>query len=253
MNSTQSESESEDDSVIIEAEFDGTPLEIPVCVPHGNFPITLKHRDSYYLKGRWLSDEDIGFFMKLLKKEFPNQIGLELPNFFCAKQRFLKNKTNEFVRILYCDNKHWITVSGGSVNENIYLYDSMDRSVVNDFLGNQLEKMMPLTIKDLPVIKIQIQNTQKQEETLCGFFACAFATALCNQVDIENLIFDKEKLTSHWLGCIKNQRAIMFPCSLKEKTTRKEQLIIEYIRGVNNTIDIIPKQKKSNSKLKLIF
>ena len=109
--------------MIIEAEFNGTPLEIPLCVPHGNFPITLKHRDSYYLKGRWLSDDDIGFFMKLLKKEFPNQIGLELSNFFCAKQRFLKNKTSEFVRILYCDNKHWIAVSGGSVNENVYLYE----------------------------------------------------------------------------------------------------------------------------------
>ena len=99
----------------------------------------------------------------------------------------------------------------------------------------------------------KIQNTQKQEETLCGFFACAFATALCNQVDIENLIFDKEKLASHWLSCIKNQRAIMFPCSLKEKTTSKDHLIIEYIRKVNNTIDIIPNQKKSNSNLKIIF
>jgi len=122
----------------------------------------------------------------------------------------------------------------------------MERTSVNNFLGNQIEKMIPLTLKELPVIKIMIQHTQKQEETLCGFFACAFATALCNHVAVENLIFDTDRLTAHWLDCIKTQRATMFPSLLRKKTSKTDHLIIQYNRIESFKDDTIPKKIKCN-------
>ena len=197
------------------------------CIPHGHEPIKLRNCELYYLSGGWLTDEDIISHNRILKGDFPEIRGLESPNYFTKKNPFLNNPTKEFVRILYCDNHHWITSSGhsGFGNTDVYIYDSMARKSVNSFLGDQFEKMMVLPKID-PSIQISIQHTQIQKLSLCGYYACAFATAICLKIDLETIIFEEENLTAHWLSCIKDKKVSMYPHEVKIKDDTPHVMIM---------------------------
>ena len=200
--------------VIILCQIESVPFPIPICVPFDEDTITIKlfKPESYYIDGGWLYDDDIYAFMRLLKGQFPLVNGLEASNFFTYKSPYVQTPTDDFIRILYCDNKHWITVSGGLGlnNENVCIYDSMPRDSINDYLKKQLEKLIPHKRDETPIINFRIQKTQKQPMTWCGYFACAFATALCYGFDIESLNFDLDDILQHWLRCIKGMKVTMF-------------------------------------------
>ena len=149
--------------------------------------------------------------MRLLKGTFRTIKGLEDPSFFCIGSSYIEETTKNFVRILYCENEHWIAVSGGLDDENISIYDSMKRKSIENHLAKQLEKMMLQPAIDQSHIIARVRNTQVQKKTLCGYFACAFATALCFSIDIERIKFDTEKLVPHWLKCINEMKISMFP------------------------------------------
>ncbi len=57
----------------------------------------------------------------------------------------------------------------------------------------------PTSIETVPRIKCFIKKTEKQAKNVCGYFACAHATAACNNRDIDTLNFDEKLLTNHWL------------------------------------------------------
>ena len=81
----------------------------------------------------------------------------------------------------------------------------MKRDAINDNLKNQLEKMLISTNVER-VIKVKIKRTQIQKKSLCGYFACAFATALCYKIDIETINFDIEKLLLKKLASLLTSR-----------------------------------------------
>ena len=116
----------------------------------------------------------------------------------------------------------------------------MKRDAINDNLKNQLEKMLISTNVER-VIKVKIKRTQIQKKSLCGYFACAFATALCYKIDIETINFDIEKLTTHWLSCIKTKKATSFPSCLKHKSNNLSCKILTYTRELGNVESEITK------------
>ena len=73
-------------------------------------------------------------------------------------------------------------------------------------------------------------KTQKQDRTLCGYFSCAFATALCNQINIETISFEEDKLIEHFIKCIISKKTEMFPNNLKKVYNTKKN-IINYTRN----------------------
>ena len=93
-----------------------------------------------------------------------------------------------------------------------------------------MSKFMPSSIEERPIIKMRVQKTQKQRRSLCGYFACAFATALCNEIDIETLQFDENEMIKHWIRCIKEKKASMFPHKLKTRVNNTLHQIIRYKR-----------------------
>jgi len=103
------------------------PYPISPCVIHDRFSIKLFRKDNYYLSGGWLSDEDIYNYLRLLKADFSNINGLECSYYLPWRNEFLENPANEFIRILYYDNRHWITVTSGLKveNDNAYIYYSL--------------------------------------------------------------------------------------------------------------------------------
>ena len=191
---------------------------MPICVPYfqDNLPIALLENNKFYQDGGWLTDHDVYYFMQLLKAKFPLVNGLEQSNFFTSKFAFVENPTQSFIRILNC-NLHWVTVAGKNLDEKIYIYDSMNRVSVSDDLGMQMDKMVVLPILQQPTIVIKVQKTQKQQLSWCGYFACAFATALCFEINVEAINFDIDQLIPHWLDCIEKREASMFPYRIKKQ------------------------------------
>ena len=83
--------------------------------------------------------------------------------------------------------------------EDACIYDSLPRSSVNQHLGDQLARMLPDSIQQKPIIKIRVVKTHKQDRTFCGYYSCAFATALCYGIDVETISFEEDKLIEHYI------------------------------------------------------
>ena len=72
-------------------------------------------------------------------------------------------------------------------------------------------------------IRILVKKVQRQEKDFCGFYSAAFATAICNGIDPEQLVFDEDSLPMHFLQCLNENKITMFPHTKKRtyKTTPK--------------------------------
>ena len=130
------------------------------------------------------------------------------------------------------NHNHWVCVVGGLYikNEDVCLFDSMIRWEVDRQLGQQLKELYPKdSRKNRNKIVVRIQRTQKQKSDLCGFFACAFATALCFQQDPERIEFNVDELCAHFVKCLKNQTIEMFPHREKTRVNNTERMQLEYL------------------------
>ena len=163
--------------------------------------------------GAWLSDIEINAFQVLLKEEFKNINGLEDPIIIQSANFIFKSPLN-FIRIMLSRFNHWICVAGGeflSGTQDVCIFDSLNRTHVEFFLGETIKKM----IKKKSKILCRIPNTQKQQRQLCGHFALANATAILYGFNPEKLKFEESELVEHFINCIKQQKIKMFPFSLE--------------------------------------
>ena len=97
------------------------------------------------IRGDWLSDSHIYAYMKLLKHNFPHVNGLEWSVKINSTHHYIPNPTRDFIRIIHCNNNHWICVVGGLYisNENICIIDSLPRYSINNDLKKILSKIYP--------------------------------------------------------------------------------------------------------------
>ena len=66
-------------------------------------------------------------------------------------------------------------------------------------------------------IVFKLLKTQKQASCVCGYFALAFATALCFGLDPETLNYDQDKLIQHYIDCVfNNKQELLFPYNSKK-------------------------------------
>ena len=205
---------------------------IPMPINHSinlDLPIDLELSIDQLRNGDWLTDIEINAYLALLKRDFPDINGLEPTNYFTIARYFIQNKTRDWVRTLYCNN-HWSCLAAGLNNDDyIYIFDSMARKSVDNFLGDQVSRMMLKNITEQPIIRFKVQKTQQQQRTLCGYSSCAFATAICHRQNIEELLFDENKLIEHYIDCITKRKTSMFPHN-KKKVYNTKKVIIEYQR-----------------------
>ena len=221
----------EDDIIIGDIVENDNLFPIPTPLPHDlNKPIELELTWEQLRNGEWLTDIEINAYMRLLKTEFPHINGLEMTNYFTNDRFFVPNKTRDWVRILYSNN-HWTCLASGINNDDdISVFDSMSRKNVEETLGDQVARMLPTTIIEQPVIRFIVKKTQKQKRTLCGYFACAYATAICNRIDIEEIYFEEKNVIEHYINCINNKKTSMFPFFRKTRVNKTKSVIIEYKR-----------------------
>lgn len=93
----------------------------------------------------------------------------------------------------------YLSTSGTIKIADIALYDSMKDARVYPEIERQLRAICPLdqTVdKKSKKLRILIKKTQNPKKDLCGYFAAAHATSICNLIDPELLEFDKKKNNS---------------------------------------------------------
>ena len=170
--------------------------------------------------GAYLTDIEITAFLNLLRLNFPLIHGLENPSMFVFNNFESNNITDQFVRIVHCREKyredHWVCITGRTIKngENFKLYDSLGqyRECIQPYLGNQIKKFVKSNSKNVSIL---MPNLKSQTNSLCGFYACAFATAYCYQFNIDLIEFDEDKLVNHWINCIQTKNLSMFPFTIR--------------------------------------
>ena len=182
------------------------------------------------LKGSWLSDVEINEFLRILRRQFPNVNGLEDIAVLYQRSEYIE-RTGDFVRVLLSDENHWVCVYGKEAEEEavVHLYDSLSRTKIDECLGEQVLNFLPLSRNDQEtrnMVKFFVKNTSKQKRDLCGYFALAYAAALCFEQDPEELVFNEKQIISHFLRCILTQNVRMFPHRRKIRVNRSTRILV---------------------------
>ena len=171
------------------------------------------------ISGAWLTDTEINLFLELLRKQFKHVNGLEDP-LMITHENYMKKyfksikKADDFIRVMISNDNHWVCVAGGLYveDEDVCLYDSSPRNGIDNVLGKNLANVVSDRVKSRGVIRVRLQNTQKQQASFCGYFALANATAVCYGIDPERILFDENQIRQHFIDCVYNGKKLsMFP------------------------------------------
>jgi len=133
-------------------------------------------------------------------------------------------RQENFVEVLNSNNNHWVCVAAGLniANEDIFLFDSMSRNVIDRQLGTTCSLLDVLPRLKKGHLIFRNQKVSRQRERFCGYFALANAIALCLGLDPERNVFDENQIQNHFIDKVyRNQPMAMFPHRVKKKTTKQ--------------------------------
>ena len=105
-------------------------------------PLGLKEEDRKHLvTGDWLSDNHISAVLKLLKKQYPHQNGLQSTQLLAKNLQWQASNTG-FVQILHISANHWVCASNVFSPPGVCdVYDSMP-ATYSSTLIRQVAAMM---------------------------------------------------------------------------------------------------------------
>jgi len=138
-------------------------------------------------------------------------------------------RLENYVEVLNSNNNHWVCVSAGLniSNEDICLFDSMSRNVIDRQLGTTCSLITVLTRLEKGHLIFRNQKVSRQQGHFCGYFALANAMALCLGLDPESLIFDENQLQNHFINIVyHNQPMAMFPHRVKKRINKTHNKIL---------------------------
>ena len=203
-------------------------------------PVKLSLNEQQLRDGDWLTDIEISEFLVKLK-EF-NQAkkitvnGLNDPIYL--SQSYLVNHTHQrkesFVEVIFSRGNHWICIESGILNKDnekgiISIFDSMSRTSIDNMLGTQCSLIVPTNFVKNNLLTFRVAKTQNQKFDFCGYFALAYAMAICLDINPENIYFDENDIRNHYIDVMLNNKQFsMFPYILKQKTYKKKPNYITY-------------------------
>ena len=158
-----------------------------------------KHDEQVLSSGEWLNDQLIQAAMTLLRKQFPDQNGLQSTQILARNLQWLSSNT-DFVQILHISQSHWVCASNiFSSPEVCDLYDSMP-PVYSSTLTSQVAAMMKCQSPcfKLRHIDVQHQSSIRKIEKSSLYVAARVArSTFISLVDrlyaVWNVIFDDVK------------------------------------------------------------
>jgi len=182
-------------------------------------PLGLMEEDRKRLvTGDWLSDNHISAALKLLKKQYPHQNGLQSTQLLAKKLQWQSSNT-DFVQILHISANHWVCASNVFSPPGVCdIFDSMP-ATYSSTLIRQVAAMMktPNPSFTLRYINVQMQTGASD----CGLFATAFTTALCARQDPYKCSFDQSQMRSHLYNCLQKGHVAEIPALTKPKRNTK--------------------------------
>ena len=183
-----------------------TGTEVDDCVWTKVDGIVLSRRDKEKIsKGEMLDDLVINSVQVLLKKQFPDLLGLQSTLLQSSKQQSVKENHNQ-VQIIHSRGNHWIVASTIHARDGVVqVYDSV-YSTVDDGTRSVINNLFPPS-SSLELIKVQKQIGGKE----CGLFSCAISTALAFRLDPETLSFNQAAMRPHLIRCIEQKEMSVFP------------------------------------------
>ena len=168
----------------------------------------------------WLSNNDLFNFMKIVKVRFPLVKGLEDP-ISCLNSPQALVKSLNFLRIIMSRSNHWVLISGQK--DLIEIFDSKERNVIDEGLGEAIGKFVSPSIIKNRIIKFVSKKVQKQTRDYCGYYTLANLTAICFEIDPECIEYDEDELREHYIGITFDGYPFeMFP--YREKGTGRKNL-----------------------------
>ena len=178
--------------------------------------LTQSDKEILMSDSSWLNDRLINAAQTLLKRQFHNS-GVE--GFQCSllgqKLKF-KAVDQEMVQIIHTGSNHWCCISTLSCEKaTIDIYDSLSQ-----FLPQQaIAQCASIVYTQSTTLSLSFHNVQKQNNgNICGLFAIAFATTLCNGDDPVKKIYAQNEMRSHFLKCLETERMVPFPSTNKKKS-----------------------------------
>ena len=154
------------------------------------------------LDGKWLSDTHVNVAQQLLKKQFPNLLGL----FSTLLLSKLKNPIPagaSTLQILHIRGNHCIVASTiGCQPGEVRLFDSLYKSIDTTTMA-----LVSLVFgKD---VSVSLEPSQQQQGgSDCGVFAIANCTALAHVI---TPLFNQEKMRQHLIQRFENAELSPFP------------------------------------------
>ena len=129
---------------------------------------------------------------KVLYVTHPYIGGLETPLFVQLDNRF-KKQPGEFVQKINTRDQHWVTITNvGCETGEVLLCDSLYGFYNQQYPVRCLKAVDSIACSVHTISALNLQ--QQSPGTLCGLFAIAFATSLCDGKDPSYIIYDEQNL-----------------------------------------------------------
>ena len=169
-------------------------------------------------RGEWFNDSIINASLDILRKQFPDIRGFQnclLMTVKCEKSKnWVYDQKHKFhpiesgVQIHHTGKSHWVTSVKLPNENNIHILDSASNTKLTSSLEIQIATlyMKPNNSYNITFSKVQPQLTGE-----CGIHAVANAVEYCLTKLIENVHFDREKMTTHCMQCLEAGEFTPFP------------------------------------------
>ena len=178
-------------------------------------------------RSEWLTDVHINAAMALMINQFP-AVGGFFDTVLASKGAFPKAVGPKWLQVIFDGVNHWVLAAYGfnclPVN-TVALFDSLRTN------GAKPSSFVIACIASLlktpsPSFQLQVMSCQQQQnESDCGGFALAFATALLFDFDPSRLVFNSKKLIDHLKQCFLSKKLSPFPTTALRCSIRREELI----------------------------
>lgn len=175
-----------------------------------------EHERKVLRSHAWLSANHISAAQQLLKRDFPQQEGLQDTHYLLEKMVW-SSSPSSFVQIIHVGGYHWACLSNklSPDSNTIQLYDSLLSTPGTSII----EQACTILRCDLPSFKIQVMNVKLQSSSdSCGLYAIAMARDLCAGRDPCFIAYIEPLMRSHLEQCYESEKLSHFP---RAKTGRE--------------------------------
>lgn len=158
----------------------------------------------------WLNAIHIDGAQKLLKKQFPQQAGLQCPHELAVNRKYDFRSGDDSIQIMNLNREHWVCCSNIWCSQGVVkLYNSAPTSTSHQLTDLQQQLAVILNTRNFEVDPVKVQCQVGNND--CGVFAIANAYSLCERLDPHLVTLDQPHMRKHLIKCFRDGYFTPFP------------------------------------------